>query len=90
MKQLGALAKRTWPLFVLLWAASLTAYSLRFGFHAEWIGRALGAALLFWGLPVLAIGIAAAMRKGEGSVRRVWIASIILFALATFQQFRGQ
>jgi hypothetical protein len=84
------LAKRTWPLYVLLWAASLSAYSLRFGYQAEWIGRALGAALLFWGLPVLVIGITAGVYKREGSVRTAWIAGIILFALATFRQFRGQ
>jgi hypothetical protein len=90
MKQLGTLAKRTWPLYVLLWVASLIAYSLRFGYQVEWIGRALGAALFFWGLPVLAIGIMAAVRKREGSVRRTWIASIIPFALATFGQFSGQ
>jgi hypothetical protein len=32
----------------------------------------------------------AAVRKQEASARRVWIAGIILFALATFGQFRGQ
>jgi hypothetical protein len=30
------------------------------------------------------------MRKQEGSVRRVWIAGIILFALSTAGQFVGQ
>jgi len=90
MKQLGTLAKRTWPLLVLLWIASLIASSLRFGFQTEWIVRALGMALFFWGLPVLAIGITAALRKREGSVRGVWIAVVILFALATFGQFSGR
>jgi hypothetical protein len=46
--------------------------------------------LKIWGLPVLVIGIVAALRKREGSVRATWIASLILFALATFGQFRGQ
>jgi hypothetical protein len=90
LKQLGALAKRTWPLLILLWVASMIGYSLRFGYQAEWTFRALGVALFFWGLPVLAIGITAAVRKREGSVRRVWIAGIILFALATFGQFNTQ
>jgi hypothetical protein len=90
MQQLGTLAKRTWPLLVLLWVATLIAYSLHSGFQVGWTARALGAALFVWGLPVLVIGIMAALRKQEGSVRRVWIAGIILFALATFGQFSGQ
>jgi hypothetical protein len=90
MKQLGSLAKRTWPLLILLWVGSLIAYSLRSGFQVGWTGRALGAALFFWGLPVLVIGIIAAVRKQDGSVRNVWIAGIILFALGTLGQFSGQ